>query len=86
MPIYYPTIYKRVKDLLSDLTNIPDDEIFADMGLSPDPLGFTPQGLRALAPKLNTAFSDYSLNLESSDTSSLKTVRSIARLVFSRIS
>ena len=86
MPIHYPTIYKRVKDLLSDITNIPADEIFADMPLAEDPLGFTPQGLRALAPRLNAAFSDFGLDLQRSETGALTTVRGIARLVFSKIS
>ncbi len=85
MALTYPTIYKRVKDTLGRINGLEPREIYADMNLADAPLMYDERGLRALAPKLNRAFSDQGLNLTSNETSGFKTVRDAARLVYEKI-
>jgi len=81
----YPTIYKRVKDAISDKTNIPTNEIYAGHVLRDHPYLWTDQVFDLMTPIFNRKFGDHVLKLRRSEVKKQKTVRGIARLIDGKI-
>ena len=79
----YPTIYKGVREVISEKTGLDPSDIKAPMKLDEPPLSFTPQGKRALAPALSAKFPKPPRKkaITPDATGAAKTVRDLADIV-----
>ena len=79
----FSTIYKLIKELLSEESGLSPKEITATMELTRRPLLYDTQGLRNLARKINAKFQNPPMNktLTADQTGEATTVRSLADMV-----
>lgn len=77
-------VYSRLKETLAAETDKKILEIHIDDVLTND-LGFTINGKRSIASKLNEKFSDVGLNLIPDDSGSADTVRKLSEIIWNKI-